>query len=73
MYSGVPLSPFTVGYQNKALDAKFNFVVNTFVPCGTDKEAMTFGDIKPNEDFVNSSIQLLTSGGATATDRKSVV
>ena len=28
---------------------------------------MTFGDIKPNEDFVNSSIQLLTSGGATAT------
>ena len=55
-----------VGYQNKALDAKFNFVVNTFVPVGTDKAAMTFGDIKPNDEFVNSSIQLLTSGGATA-------
>lgn len=55
-----------VGYQNKALNEKFNFVVNTFVPVGTDKEAMTFGDIKPNENFINSSIQLLTDGGATA-------
>ena len=27
---------------------------------------MTFGDIVPNSEFVNSSIQLLTSGGATA-------
>ena len=27
---------------------------------------MTFGDIKPNENFINSSIQLLTDGGATA-------
>ena len=27
---------------------------------------MTLGDIKPNEDFVNSSIQFLTTGGATA-------
>ena len=55
-----------VGYQNKSLNENFNFVVNTFVPVGTDKAAMTFGDIKPNSEFVNSSIQLLTSGGATA-------
>ena len=41
--------------------------MNTFVPVGTEKAAMTFGDIKPNENFINSSIQLLTSGGATAT------
>ena len=27
---------------------------------------MTLGDVKPNEDFVNSSIQFLTTGGATA-------
>ena len=27
---------------------------------------MTFGDIQPNSEFVNSSIQLLTPGGATA-------
>ena len=29
-------------------------------------EEMTLGDVKPNEEFVNSSIQFLTSGGATA-------
>ena len=28
---------------------------------------MTLADVKPNEEFVNSSIQFLTTGGATAT------
>lgn len=28
---------------------------------------MTLGDITPNDEFVSSSIQFLTSGGATAT------
>ena len=66
MFSGVPISPFTVGYQNKGFDAKFNYVCNTFVPVGGNRAAMTLGDITPNEDFVNSSIQFLTTGGATA-------
>ncbi len=67
MFTGSLSSPHAVGYQNKALNENFNFVVNTFVPVGKNKDAMTFGDIKPNPEFINSSIQLLTSGGATAT------
>ena len=55
-----------VGYQNKGLNSGFNYVANTFVPVGTERSEMTLGDIKPNEDFVNSSIQFLTTGGATA-------
>ena len=66
VFTGRSRRAIIVGYQNKALDAKFNFVVNTFVPVGANRAEMTFGDIKPNEDFVNSQIQLLTSGGATA-------
>ena len=56
VYSGaVETAPVT-----KSLNANFNFLGN----CSpTD---ITFGDITPNEKFVNSSIQLLTSGGATA-------
>ena len=56
-----------VGYQNKGLNSGFNYVANTFVPVGTERSEMTLGDIQPNEDFVNSSIQFLTTGGATAT------
>ena len=44
----------------KQLGAKFNYIGNC---CPTD---ITFADITPNEDFVYSTIQLLTSGGATA-------
>ena len=56
VYSGeVDTEPVT-----KSLNADFNFLGN----CSpTD---ITFGDITPNDKFVNSSIQLLTSGGATA-------
>ena len=56
VYSGEVLNtPVT-----KALQAKFNFLGN----CSpTD---ITFGDLTPNASFVNSSIQLLTTGGATA-------
>jgi hypothetical protein len=61
------LSRAIVGYQNKGFDAKFNYVANTFVPVGGDKNEMTLGDIVPNDDFVDSSIQFLTPGGATAT------
>jgi len=56
VYSGeVETAPVT-----KSLNENFNFLGN----CSpTD---ITFGDITPNSVFVNSSIQLLTSGGATA-------
>ena len=56
VYSGEVLTtPVT-----KTLNAGFNYVGNC---CPKD---ITFGDITPNATFVNSSIQLLTSGGATA-------
>jgi len=60
------VSSSIVGYQNKGFDAKFNYVCNTFVPVGMERSEMTLGDIKPNDAFVNSSIQFLTTGGATA-------
>ena len=66
VYRGFTFAPH-VGYQNKGFDAKFNYVANTFVPVGADKNEMTLGDIVPNDDFVDSSIQFLTPGGATAT------
>lgn len=55
-----------VGYQNKGFGSGFNYVCNTFVPIGVDRTEMTLGDIKPNDEFVFSSIQFLTSAGATA-------
>ena len=45
----------------KTFAPKFNYIGNC---C---PKALTLGDIIPNEDFVNSSIQFLTTGGATAT------
>ena len=36
------------------------------MPVGTDCSEMTLGDIVPNDKFISSSIQFLTSGGATA-------
>ena len=42
-------------------------MANTFVPVGTERSEMTLGDITPNSEFISSSIQFLTSGGATAT------
>ena len=41
-------------------------MANTFVPIGVERTEMTLGDIKPNEDFIASTIQFLTPGGATA-------
>ena len=57
---------FVVGYQNKSLNSGFNYVANTFVPVGTERSEMTLGDITPNSEFISSSIQFLTPGGATA-------
>ena len=60
------VSSSVVGYQNKSLNSGFNYVANTFVPIGVERTEMTLGDIKPNEDFIASTIQFLTPGGATA-------
>ena len=43
-----------------------NFRCAAFVPVGKARAAMTLGDFIPNEDFVNSSVMFLTTGGATA-------
>ena len=65
MYSGVPLSPFTVGYQNKGFEnTGYNIAGNTFLTIGKAADEMTLGDLVPNEDFVASSIQFMTAGGA---------
>jgi hypothetical protein len=56
-----------VGYQNKGFDnAGYNIAGNTFLAIGKDASEMTLGDLVPNEDFVNSSIQFMTAGGANA-------
>ena len=65
-FAGVFAFPPVVGYQNKGLNSGFNYVANTFVPVGGNRATMTLGDIKPNEEFIASTIQFLTSGGATA-------
>ena len=66
----IDVSP-PVGYQNKSLGSGYNYVCNTFVPVGVDRSEMTLGDITPNSEFVSSSIQFLTSGGATASVKDS--
>ena len=56
-----------VGYQNKGFEnAGYNIAGGTFLPVGKTADDLTLGDIKPNEDFVNSSIQFMTAGGANA-------
>ena len=60
------VSSSVVGYQNKGFTSGYNYVANTFVPVGGERESMTLGDIKPNSEFIASTIQFLTSGGATA-------
>ena len=55
-----------VGYQAQSFVQNMNFRCAAFVPVGKDRAAMTLGDFIPNEDFVNSSIMFLTTGGATA-------
>ncbi len=56
----------TVGYQAQSFTQGFNYRCATFVSTDKTRATMTLGDIIPNEDFVNSSIQFLTSAGATA-------
>ena len=57
VYSGeVYTSPVTREFPSSG----YNIVGNC---CPTD---LTIGDITPNEDFVNSSIQFMTPGGANA-------
>ena len=56
-----------VGYQNKGFDnSGYNIAGVTFLPVGQNASAVTLGDITPNEDFLTSSIQFMTSGGANA-------
>jgi len=60
------VSSSIVGYQNKGFEnAAYNITAATFVPVSGDKNAMTLGDLQPNEDFVSSAITFMTSGGAT--------
>ena len=55
-----------VGYQNKGFDhAKFSYVCNTFNDVANGR-TRTLGELDASDDFYDSSIQFLTSGGATA-------
>ena len=61
------VSSSVVGYQNATFENKgYNIAAATFVPVVGDADDMTLGDLVPNDDFVDSSICFLTSGGATA-------
>ena len=67
MYSGVPLSPFSVGYQNKGFDRSgYNIASISFETVGKARDAITLGDIKPSDGFSSSYITFMTAGGATA-------
>lgn len=58
---------YVVGYQNAALPRSgYNHAAATFIPVSGDKDKMTLGNIKPNEDFISSKICFLTATGATA-------
>jgi hypothetical protein len=46
------------------LDADFNYVGASFVPVNGDKAGMTLGDITASDDFLFSTIQFWTNGGA---------
>ena len=41
-------------------------MANTFETIGVERDEMTLGDIKVNEDFVNSKVMFMTTGGAMA-------
>ena len=56
-----------VGYQNKGFEnSGYNIAGNTFLTIGKAADELTLGDIVPNDEFVNSSIQFMTAGGANA-------
>ena len=59
------VSSSIVGYQNKGFEnTGYNIAGNTFLTIGKAADEMTLGDLVPNEDFVASSIQFMTAGGA---------
>ena len=56
-----------VGYQNKGFEnSGYSIIANTFESIGVERDEMTLGDIKVNDDFVNSKLVFMTSGGANA-------
>ena len=56
-----------VGYQNKGFEnSGYNIAGNTFLTIGKAADELTLGDLVPNDEFVNSSIQFMTPGGANA-------
>ena len=60
------ISP-AVGYQNKGFEnSGYSIIANTFESIGVERDEMTLGDIKVNDDFVNSKLVFMTSGGANA-------
>ena len=66
-FTGVFAFPSIVGYQNKGFDnSGYNIAGNTFLTIGKAADEMTLGDLVPNDEFVNSSIQFMTAGGANA-------
>ena len=67
LLSATSLLPYIVGYQNKGFEnSGYSIVANTFEGIGIERDAMTLGDIKVNEDFIASKLVFMTTGGATA-------
>ena len=66
-FAGVFRFSSIVGYQNKGFEnSGYNIAGNTFLAIGKAADEMTLGDLVPNDEFVNSSIQFMTAGGANA-------
>ena len=56
-----------MGYLNQGLEnAGYSIVANTFEGISVGRDAMTLGDIKVNDSFVNSKLVFMTPGGANA-------
>jgi hypothetical protein len=46
------------------LDSQFNYVGGTFIPVNGTKESLKLGDISASDDFIFSTVQFWTNGGA---------
>ena len=56
-----------MGYQNKGFEnSGYNIAGATFLPVGKTADGLTLKDISASGDFVSSSIQFMTTGGANA-------
>ena len=67
MFIGLLRTSPSVGHQNKGFEnSGYTIVANTFLPVGGSTDAMTLGDIKVNDAFVNSTLVFMTTGGANA-------